>query len=80
MEIPSPVHLRPPNVILGRDWRARLVDFDWAGKEGEVFYSTAMNIDIEWPDGAVTCALILRGHDLDMLAKLVDAAMVPWSF
>ena len=45
-----------------------LVDFDWAGKEGEVHYPMNVNrSDIKRPDGARDGQLIKKEHDLEML-------------
>ncbi|KAI1783031.1 hypothetical protein LXA43DRAFT_840938, partial [Ganoderma leucocontextum] len=45
--------LRPPNVVLQRCKNsganmAYLIDFDWAGKEGEVRYPSYLNPDVQW--------------------------------
>lgn len=29
--------------------RAYLIDFDWAGKEGEVCYPLTISLDVKWP-------------------------------
>ncbi|KAI0050119.1 hypothetical protein FA95DRAFT_1676989 [Auriscalpium vulgare] len=62
--------LRGPNILKTADNRAMLIDFDWAGKEGEARYSALMNPDIEWAKGASPSGLILKQHDWDMLALM----------
>ncbi|KAJ6486913.1 hypothetical protein C8R45DRAFT_930490 [Mycena sanguinolenta] len=43
--------LRPPNVMLNGD-NIAIIDFDWAGKEGEVSYPIIINMNaITWPSG-----------------------------
>ena len=45
-----------------------LLDFDWAGKVGEVRYPMNVNNrDIKRPDGAVDGRLILAEHDIEMM-------------
>ena len=51
------------------DERLVLCDFDWAGKEGEARYSSLLNSDICWPDGAHGGALITRAHDMVWLER-----------
>lgn len=43
------VILRETTFLLGG---AMVVDFDWAGKEGEARYPATMNKDINWPEDA----------------------------
>ncbi|TFY73895.1 hypothetical protein EWM64_g10117 [Hericium alpestre] len=70
--------IRSPNVFVRQEkqdnsqlvWRARLLDFDWSGKEGTVFYPTNLNMEIKWADGVESCAPILKEHDDIMLERL----------
>ncbi|KAI0050129.1 hypothetical protein FA95DRAFT_1514638 [Auriscalpium vulgare] len=63
--------LRAPNILKRTiDNRAMLIDFDWAGKEGEARYSVLMNTDLTWPKGASRGGLIHKQHDWDMLARM----------
>ena len=61
---------RPPNVLVNGD-RVMVLDFDWAGRAGEVRYPCVLNHkDIRWPEGAGIGALISRAHDEEMLRAL----------
>ncbi|KAH8924591.1 hypothetical protein BT69DRAFT_1349368 [Atractiella rhizophila] len=51
--------------------RVMLVDFDWAGKMGEVKYPMNVNRKDMWrPEGAVDGALIKAEHDMSMLDQI----------
>ncbi|KAH8112358.1 hypothetical protein DFH11DRAFT_1858054 [Phellopilus nigrolimitatus] len=71
--------LRQGNVLIqkpGADRprpRAVLVDFDWAGREGEARYPYDRNdVNIEWPDGSRPGGVIERAHDAVWLERLVE--------
>jgi hypothetical protein len=66
--------LRVCNLLLCADGkRPCLVDFDWAGKEGEQVYPTFMNhVDIEWPEGAEDGKPLRKEHDLHFLSSELD--------
>ncbi|KAH8112362.1 hypothetical protein DFH11DRAFT_1607181 [Phellopilus nigrolimitatus] len=71
--------LRQGNVLIqkpGADRprpRALLVDFDWAGREGEARYPYDRNdVNIEWPDGSRPGGVIERAHDAVWLERLVE--------
>ncbi|KAH9942724.1 hypothetical protein B0H21DRAFT_823948 [Amylocystis lapponica] len=53
-------------------YRALLVDFDWAGVDGETRYTALLNDlgDIEWAHGVKPAGLMRKQHDLEMIAKL----------
>ena len=54
-----------------------LVDFDWAGKEGEVHYPINVNrIDIKRPDGARGGLPIQKDHDLEMLDTMFGTCTI----
>lgn len=62
--------LRPSNVILCKDSKgAVLVDFEWCGEEGKVFYPPPdLNEEsIEWHESVCRGGKILREHDCYML-------------
>ena len=62
--------LRGPNVIIceaGK--RAMLLDFDWAGKEGEVFYPGDINTNLPWHTDVRPGRLISYEHDVYMLDR-----------
>ncbi|RPD56942.1 hypothetical protein L226DRAFT_615287 [Lentinus tigrinus ALCF2SS1-7] len=50
--------------------RVRIVDFDWAGTEGEVRYPLFLSKVIRWPAGVDDDALIRPEHDDEMLTRL----------
>ena len=65
--------LRLPNIIVreeGSQWRALLIDFDWAGPVGTVHYPSNLNMAAFWGIGAGPCLPILKEHDLGMLEQL----------
>jgi Crinkler effector protein N-terminal domain len=72
--------LRWPNIVVverktgandQRTIRGMLIDFDWAGKDGEVTYPHTINLlDIWWPHGVRGGRLIAKSHDLEMLGNL----------
>ncbi|OSD01532.1 hypothetical protein PYCCODRAFT_1478282 [Trametes coccinea BRFM310] len=68
--------IRRPNMIpIERDradftMGAMLVDFDWAGEEGKVYYPVLLNPDIGWPEGVVGGRAIKAEHDWEMWRML----------
>ena len=48
----------------------KVIDFDWAGKAGEVCYPAERNTDIQWPGEAG--APILKEHDSEMVHPWLD--------
>ena len=67
--------LRRPNVVfspktIGSDEvQAQLIDFDWAGREGEVYYPPGLSMNAGWTEGIESFKKIEKRHDMDMLAK-----------
>ncbi|KAI9462714.1 hypothetical protein HD554DRAFT_2195842 [Boletus coccyginus] len=61
--------VRDTNIMVSkRDGTCMLVDFDWAGKIGDVQYPVNVSRDGIWrPSGAVDWQLILAEHDMAML-------------
>ncbi|KAG9218575.1 hypothetical protein CCMSSC00406_0001311 [Pleurotus cornucopiae] len=60
--------LRSANIILDETSCPKLIDFDWSGKEGTVFYpSNLVMTDIEWATGVKGEGKILCQHDEEML-------------
>ena len=71
--------IRPPNVVYvtRKDGdRVYLIDFDWAGKEGETKYPEDLNPKIRWaqPAADLKCQLIKREHDDYMCEELTSDA------
>ena len=69
-----------PNIVFDRTsvhdptLCAKLIDFDWSGKEGDanVFYPDNLSSSVDWPEGdepAVSFGKILKKHDLEMAEK-----------
>lgn len=62
--------LRKPNIMITKENKVQLIDFDWAGCEGRVTYPVSIDsIDIEWPAGVRGLNPILQQHDHDMLVR-----------
>ncbi len=61
--------LRRPNVMIYKN-RAKLVDFDWCGRDGQDRYPAALNTTIGWHEGVDRGTPMLKVHDLFMLKKL----------
>lgn len=64
--------LRDANILKLADNRIMLVDFDWCGKEGEVFYPMGLNMEINWHPGSGPGLQIERDHDLFMFKQISD--------
>ena len=62
--------LRPPNVMITKAGKVKLIDFNWAGDEGQAKYPSLISDDITWPEGVKALAVMRREHDLAMLNKL----------
>ncbi|KAG2009434.1 protein kinase subdomain-containing protein PKL/ccin9 [Coprinopsis cinerea AmutBmut pab1-1] len=45
----------------------KLLDFDWAGREGEVRYPLRLSKDLRWPSGVRDNGLILAEYDNEMV-------------
>ena len=64
--------LRQGNVLLAADsGRVVLVDFDWAGRDGEARYPHFMNEEVPWPEGASDGEPITPTHDLYWVQRLL---------
>ncbi|KAF4564458.1 hypothetical protein EYR36_002392 [Pleurotus pulmonarius] len=61
--------LRPQNLMYVNG-SFKLIDFDWAGKEGEPRYPPFVSTGIHCPPGVRPCALITREHDMECLRRL----------
>ncbi|KAI0739155.1 hypothetical protein C8Q80DRAFT_234232 [Daedaleopsis nitida] len=56
--------LRGQNVLYGRRMAdIQVIDFDWAGKEGEARYPKDLSPAVKWPHGAEPGGLITTAHD-----------------
>ena len=63
--------LRPPNVMITKHGEVKLIDFGWAGEEGQAKYPSLISPAIAWPEGVKSLAVMRREHDLDMLSQLI---------
>jgi hypothetical protein len=72
--------LRDTNLMVRKNGQSgfMLVDFDWAGKIGEVCYPMNVNTDpaLGRPSGAYDGEVIKADHDMDMLRKIFEGLMV----
>ncbi|KAG0707668.1 hypothetical protein DFH29DRAFT_994698 [Suillus ampliporus] len=57
--------LRMPNVMVTKNGKMQLIDFDCAGREGEVTYPISISSDIDWPEGVRALKPILKRHNHD---------------
>ena len=64
--------LRGPNVMILRGEKVKLIDFDWAGKVGDVKYPNFLSSNIKWPPGAEGGKLIDPQHNFDMIPNVVN--------
>lgn len=56
--------LRGQNVMYGRRKAdIQVIDFDWAGKEGEARYPKDLPPAVKWPRGAEPGGIIAAAHD-----------------
>jgi len=62
--------LRPPNVMITKEKKVMLIDFDWAGVAGQVRYPHLLSPAVMWPKDVQPLDLIKKEHDLEMLGKL----------
>jgi serine/threonine protein kinase len=62
--------LRSPNIMVKKTGEVKLVDFNWAGVQGQVKYPYLISKDIHWPEGVEALAIIEYDHDLEMFRRL----------
>ncbi|KAF8555881.1 hypothetical protein OG21DRAFT_1496013 [Imleria badia] len=67
-------NLQQRNVMVTREGTstAQLINFDWAGKEGEVKYPLLISRSVDWPEGVRGLEYIREEHDLAMLDSLMQ--------
>ena len=64
--------LRPLNILhLRDDDRVFLVDFDWAGKDGEARYSPCLNEELDLGADVVRWAVMKKSHDTENLERVM---------
>ena len=72
--------IRRPNILYGttfyndndRSKQFWLIDFDWAGKDGEVRYPVQLNNKINWHCEVKVGSVIKCAHDLFMLDNITS--------
>ncbi|KAH9945950.1 uncharacterized protein BXZ73DRAFT_95469 [Epithele typhae] len=75
--------LRPTNILLLLGWwqgvegRVIIIDFDWAGREGEVRYPCQLSKHVFPVDGIDDYAPIVHAHDKGMLSLLYEGVQEP---
>jgi serine/threonine protein kinase len=62
--------LRLPNILIIKDDNVKLIDFNWAGEDGQAKYPPLISQEITWPEGVKAMGIMRQQHDLDMLCKL----------
>lgn len=62
---------RPPNVLVSENKVIQIVDFDWAGVDGQVFYPLTLNDNLVWADGVCRGGAIAKSHDKFMIEELI---------
>lgn len=62
--------LRSPNVMITKANKVKLIDFNWAGEEGQAKYPYLMSSDIKWAAGVEALGVIKKDHDMEMLAGM----------
>ncbi|KAK0464293.1 uncharacterized protein EV420DRAFT_1302561 [Desarmillaria tabescens] len=62
--------LRRQNIMLTRDDKVKLIDFDWAGKDGEAEYPMRPSEKIRWAPGVGAMEKLHKAHDMFMIDKL----------
>jgi serine/threonine protein kinase len=64
--------LRSPNVMISKMNKVKLIDFNWAGEEGQARYPSLISSDIKWAPGVEALGVIEKEHDMEMLNRLFD--------
>ena len=65
--------LRRPNIMIRNEDISSLsptpiiIDFDWAGTQGQAKYPSSLNTKVAWPVGATPRAVIMCDHDREMV-------------
>ena len=62
--------LRSPNIMVTKAKQVKLIDFDWAGVEGQTKYPFLISQVIDWPEGVKPLAVLQRSHDLVMFNRM----------
>ncbi|KAK0207037.1 hypothetical protein DFS33DRAFT_638382 [Desarmillaria ectypa] len=62
--------LRRQNIMVTQDDKVKLIDFDWAGKDGEAEYPMRLSEKIQWAPGVGAMEKVYKAHDIFMIDKL----------
>ena len=62
--------LHPLNVMITKEKKVMLIDFDWAGEAGQVRHPHLLSPAVMWPKDIQPLDLIKKEHNLEMLGKL----------
>ncbi|KAH9969423.1 hypothetical protein BGW80DRAFT_1176951, partial [Lactifluus volemus] len=62
--------LRPQNIMMTENGGIKLIDFDWAGVDGQSTYPLMINCCINWPAGVKARSIMETWHDVDMLGRM----------
>ncbi|KAK0443808.1 hypothetical protein EV421DRAFT_1735533 [Armillaria borealis] len=63
--------LRRQNIMVSPGGKVKLIDFDWAGKDGEAMYPIRMSNKIRWAPGVGAMEKMYKAHDNFMIDRLV---------
>ena len=63
--------LIPANMLVSKDGKIYIIDFDWAGEVDNVKYPLFINYANNYPSGAIGGSPITKEHDLAMLNKIL---------
>lgn len=62
--------VRSPNVMITPAKDVKLIDFNWAGEEGQARYPYLISMGLCWPPGVGPLATIKKVHDWQMLKNM----------
>lgn len=64
--------LRGPNILVTKDGKLNIINFDWCGKDGEARYPYSINLrgDVDWDPDVTRGGLIKKDHDRTMFSRL----------
>ncbi|SJL13008.1 uncharacterized protein ARMOST_16444 [Armillaria ostoyae] len=62
--------LRRQNIMVSPGGKVKLIDFDWAGKDGEAMYPIRMSNKIRWAPGVGAMEKMYKAHDNFMIDRL----------
>jgi serine/threonine protein kinase len=64
--------LRSDNLLVCSGGKVKLIDFDWAGREGTAQYPVQLNPGLTWHEDASVGSLIKVDHDKFMATQLIS--------